>query len=758
MPTEAITSKKPKKLGRKIVTIAAGVLLVACSASAVVTGVNLPSTKRFAVDENVSVYTSSVDDNFIYYGTGEAKLIEVDFDNNIQNEVDFKEEASTYSIDISQINSIDEYNDNLIVYSQLIGSDDGYIFSVDKDSLKITSYTKVEGFGTFRKCTLDEKGNYVVAYRGSKIGNCTNFASFDLNNLAAGYLHHGYFYVGETIRDEEYKDCYYVRRVKPIDIVDMSISDDMCYVTHTGGISAFSLDMEWNCLNDLDATDPDVVAKYGIRYYDAENQEYYLESSKFNFDKYVSIMGEGFCGASVRGDNIYLFSTDNLMYKTTKNRIIGKNFKDVLRKSVVENVSFSYNFVNTGCSFNNAKSNKSYIIFKSSDIIECIDFSADEPVVEFVANFEFGIGNIFTNRDGSELVYLFTNSGKSESGVSIGCFVNTDKFIHFQFAKPVLIASVITGAVLLIVFIIALLCWVKSDFFLKFKSGFKSVLKNKFVYIAMLPSLALLMMFCYYPAIASVVLSFFNYTKDDPSYLWNNFAHYKYIFTNPEILNGFKNMFLFLIVDIVTSIIPPLLFAFFLSTMRHKKVSSVLRTLLFLCGIIPGIAANLIWKEGILGNYGVINSLIKAGGGSIINFLGQSSTAKWAIMLVGFPYVGSYLIFYGGMMNIPSSYYEALELEGAGIMRRFVQIDVPLIFPQIKYVFICSIINSVQNFARVQSITGGSFDTEIPVVQMYDLITEGNYGRASAFAAIIFILLFFATFFTLNKKKKEMHV
>lgn len=274
----------------------------------------------------------------------------------------------------------------------------------------------------------------------------------------------------------------------------------------------------------------------------------------------------------------------------------------------------------------------------------------------------------------------------------------------------------------------------------------------------MLPSLALLMMFCYYPAIASVVLSFFNYTKDDPSYLWNNFAHYKYIFTNPEILNGFKNMFLFLIVDIVTSIIPPLLFAFFLSTMRHKKVSSVLRTLLFLCGIIPGIAANLIWKEGILGNYGVINSLIKAGGGSIINFLGQSSTAKWAIMLVGFPYVGSYLIFYGGMMNIPSSYYEALELEGAGIMRRFVQIDVPLIFPQIKYVFICSIINSVQNFARVQSITGGSFDTEIPVVQMYDLITEGNYGRASAFAAIIFILLFFATFFTLNKKKKEMHV
>ena len=142
----------------------------------------------------------------------------------------------------------------------------------------------------------------------------------------------------------------------------------------------------------------------------------------------------------------------------------------------------------------------------------------------------------------------------------------------------------------------------------------------------------------------------------------------------------------------------------------------------------------------------------------MISFLAQSSTAKWSLLLVGFPYVGSYLIFYGGMMNIPSSYYEACELEGVGPWKRFVRIDIPLVFPQLKYVFVCSIINSMQNFARVQSITNGAYDTNVPVLEMYDQIMDGNYGKASAIASIIFVLLFFATYFTMKQKKKEMKV
>ena len=95
----------------------------------------------------------------------------------------------------------------------------------------------------------------------------------------------------------------------------------------------------------------------------------------------------------------------------------------------------------------------------------------------------------------------------------------------------------------------------------------------------------------------------------------------------------------------------------------------------------------LIWKTGIYDTeYGALNFIIKSLGGKPIDFLGSTAYAKWSVLLMGFPFVGGYLIFYGGVMNIPSSYYEAAELEGIGIWKRLFYIDIPLIVPQLKYV------------------------------------------------------------------------
>lgn len=81
--------------------------------------------------------------------------------------------------------------------------------------------------------------------------------------------------------------------------------------------------------------------------------------------------------------------------------------------------------------------------------------------------------------------------------------------------------------------------------------------------------------------------------------------------------------------------------------------------------------------------------------------------------MMGFPFVGSYLIFYGGMMNIPDSYYEAAELEGCGPWKRLFTIDIPLIRPQIKYVFITIFIASVQNFGRTYMVTSGDWELRL---------------------------------------------
>ena len=109
-------------------------------------------------------------------------------------------------------------------------------------------------------------------------------------------------------------------------------------------------------------------------------------------------------------------------------------------------------------------------------------------------------------------------------------------------------------------------------------------------------------------------------------------------------------------------------------------------------------------------------------------------------------------------MNIPSSYYEAAELDGISVFKRFYKIDLPLCIPQIKYVVIMTIIGSIQNFSRVY-ITMGRTNNVVstPIVEMYMLMngSERNYGLASAYATILFVILFGLTYLSLKDRIRE---
>ena len=106
-------------------------------------------------------------------------------------------------------------------------------------------------------------------------------------------------------------------------------------------------------------------------------------------------------------------------------------------------------------------------------------------------------------------------------------------------------------------------------------------------------------------------------------------------------------------------------------------------------------------------------------------------------------------------MNIPTEYHEAGRLEGLGIIKRFLSIDIPLIMPQIKYIFIMTFIDSVQNYARTYIL--GSSGTITPVENMYRIMTgtQADYGMASAYATILFVFLFFAVATNFKMQRKD---
>lgn len=282
----------------------------------------------------------------------------------------------------------------------------------------------------------------------------------------------------------------------------------------------------------------------------------------------------------------------------------------------------------------------------------------------------------------------------------------------------------------------------------------KDTKKNKFVYLALVPFVTMLILFCYYEAFGAIAMSFFDYTRDKPAWIWNNFGNYVKIFNNKNFLPSVLNMLFFLASDIILCIIPPIIFAILLILIRNKTASSWIRSLMFIPGIIPSIAGMLIWRVGIYGDEGVLNQIVMACGGQPVNWLLNRDYARWSLIMMGFPFVGGYLIFYGGMMNIPTEYHEAGKLEGLGTIKRFLKIDIPLIMPQIKYIFITTFIASVQNFARTHILKSTVVLT--PVQTMYTMMTEqADYGMSSAYATLIFIFLFAAIATNFKMQKQE---
>ena len=114
----------------------------------------------------------------------------------------------------------------------------------------------------------------------------------------------------------------------------------------------------------------------------------------------------------------------------------------------------------------------------------------------------------------------------------------------------------------------------------KTKRGISYEKKQGFVgFMFTLPWLIGFIMFFFAPAIKSIQFSFSDIAIfENYKTTWNNFQNYVEVFTNEYAGESFKNMFIFLFFDLVFALIPPLLFAFFLTIMRSRGYSALTRT------------------------------------------------------------------------------------------------------------------------------------------------------------------------------------
>ncbi len=787
--------RNPKNTA-KIISIIASAVLVLAIVSSIILGLNLPRTERILSEDSgrITSLTERGTDEW-YYATSVGNFYRMDKGNDVIDVFPLVEKAKEAGVeDCGEIRSI--YSDPNFKYIYIFTSN-AYLFQLDgiEEELSIRSYTKLESSIISSLHEIDGE-----IFLINKVNKVCKIHKFGVDNLSDGPINTGYIYQGYSGAKGIVLQFLPNITIHSMDIVEEE-GGKFIYILHTGGLIRMSTNFEMNgwegkLAGNLQARADEIYEElyqaelgngkteetikkntlkdqaweqaceeFGVVDYDEDRGDVILSRKNFKDSLYGYYRTDGvtYTGAAYMADQhkYYLLVNSDKMYEldVSAEKIAKLGMSNPTLKGNEINLTLAGHPKTEGTSmFYNKHLKIAYVVYQASNNLTRIDFTSGSPVIDFTSAVEFDIRAVVQSSSLDTIRFLYINANEAASGTMILRSLTIGGQNNEGTLRAFKTLSIIIAVISAFVLLIAALCWLVPGQLEKTVEVGRGMKKHWKIFVIFAFSLTLLGMFCYYPAIGSIQLSFFDYTLETPAKLWNNFAHYKTIFTSVNAAEEFGNMFFFLICDLMTALAPPLVFAFFLTIMRNKSYSAITRTLLFIPGVIPGVATTLIWKTGIYGEFGVLNALIKMMNGTPVKFLAQTNITKWSLVLMGFPYVGSYLIFYGAMMNVPDSYYEAAELDGITVIKRFVFIDIPLIFPQIKYVIIMTFIGSVQNFGRVYMITGGDWGTKTPIFTMYKQVLDGNYGLASAYATVIFIFLFAATVLNFRIQKKENEV
>jgi ABC-type sugar transport system permease subunit len=285
--------------------------------------------------------------------------------------------------------------------------------------------------------------------------------------------------------------------------------------------------------------------------------------------------------------------------------------------------------------------------------------------------------------------------------------------------------------------------------------------KARIAYLFVLPAIALIAVFSYYPAAMAFYYSFTNYSLRAIT-KWVGFDNYRTIlFDDAYFRTGIKNMLIITLTSVIKTLTVPLLIAELIFWLRNSWHSYIFRTLFILPTVVPGLVFTLMWRQIYDPDTGLINELLGILGLDDLQtaWLGNPETALWAIIGVGFPWVDAFalLILLGGLLNINADYFDAARVDGATVWQRFTRVDLPLLVPQFRILLFFAIAGTVQGFVSIFILTRGGpgMTTYIPALQMYMRIADGDFGYASAVGVILFLIILVATFLVLRLRRND---
>lgn len=268
-----------------------------------------------------------------------------------------------------------------------------------------------------------------------------------------------------------------------------------------------------------------------------------------------------------------------------------------------------------------------------------------------------------------------------------------------------------------------------------------------------LPSFVLLAIFAFYPMGLSVVKSFYRWSGSFGGAGINEFIgfqNYVDLFHDPIFWESWGNSAFFVLTGCIVNLVFPFLCALMIFSIKNKKSAYRWQVAFVVPMIVPSIVVFLLWQFIYDVDIGAINNFLSLFGLAKVDLLGHPDTVKWAIRFMGFPWVGGtfLLIYIAGLSDIDNSLREAARMDGANLWQIITHIDIPLCKPQFKMVLTLSVIGEIQDFVKIQTVTGGGpgYSSYVPGLYMYQTAFSSNeYGKACAIGiTMLLVMLFFS--------------
>ena len=269
--------------------------------------------------------------------------------------------------------------------------------------------------------------------------------------------------------------------------------------------------------------------------------------------------------------------------------------------------------------------------------------------------------------------------------------------------------------------------------------------KRKWIYLSLtIPALALMILFIAAPLVNAVRISFFKWNGYSQNMRWYGLKNFVNLFTDNLFWRATLNTMIYGFGSTFFQNVCGLAAALFLNN-KFKGRNGV-RVILYMPIMISAFIMGQILYYFVQAEGGVFNELLGIIGISPIYWMKTGLSSTLMIMLANsWQYMGLCMIIYlAGLQNIPSMYKEAARLDGAGKMKEFIYVTLPLLIPSITTAVVTNLIGGFKLFDAIVAMSNGgpnrkSMSLSFYISQLY--FNDEKAGYASAVGIMTFFII-----------------